>query len=185
MIVNHQLGRALALLFAFVALGGVAVGCGDSEADKGPAEDLSSGSADGDVSQEPAPIQVAFGLGSGVRVKEPTPVVIHDRAALAKIVKQLNDGPENATIPGTDFDERQLVGVFMPKQKAGTQLAITTVEQDEKEKMIKISATVVSPGKGCKVPKGEKTSYPYQIVQTRKMEGSPYLALEKTRGASC
>lgn len=184
-MVSRKLMRAVATFVAFVSLAGFAAGCGDNDVEKGPAEDLSSGSADGNISQEPVPIQIAMGLDGGVRVKEPTPVVIQDRKALASVVKKLNSKGADASVPGTEFDNRQLVAVFMPKQKAGTQLAISTVEQDEKQKMIKVSATLLSPGKGCKIPKGDKTSYPYQVVQTRKMEGSPYLELEKQSQSPC
>ena len=126
---------------------------------------------------EPPPIQVLSGIDTGVRVDEPTVIVVQSDAALKKLTKEHARGGDTDTIMGADFKTRQLVGVFVPKQEAGSQLSISSVQENKSKDQIIVKASLLSPGEGCKT-KGYPP-YPYSIVNTRKMTGEPKLVIEK------
>ncbi len=183
MFVSHKLARIAVTIFVLAAASIAATGCGDSNPSTQQSNDLIPGSADGSVTSEPPPIQLIGGAKSGVRVSEPTAIVIHDSAALKKLAAQNARGGDKSPLSATDFETRQIVGAFVPKQKAGSQLVISSVQEDTKRDLVIVKAVLLGPGKGCKV--GRAGRYPYQIVDTRKMDGKPVLELERGSQSAC
>lgn len=182
MTVNHKLVRFLATMLTLVALAVVVAGCGDDKKSGASPDELVKGSTDG-TAAEPPPIQVLSGSDTGVRVDEPTVVIVQSNADLKKLTKEHAKGGDTDEIMGADFKTRQLVGVFVPKQPAGTQLVIDSVQENKSKDLIIVKATMLAPGKGCST-KGYPP-YPYQIVNTRKMAGEPKLELEKGSQSGC
>lgn len=180
---NHKLVRVVATTLALIALACVASGCGDDETKSAAAPDeLVQGSTDG-TAAEPPPIQVLNGVDTGVRVKKPTVIVVQSASELEDLTKDHARGNDTDEIQGADFKTRQIVGVFVPKAEPGSQLSISSVQENKKKDQIIVKATLLAPGKGCDT-KGYPR-YPYQIVNTRKMSGEPTLILEKGSQSGC
>ena len=177
---------ALMLLLLTVGFAFVAVGCGgDDEPEPGTAEvkDSYGGSADGNVTPEPPPVQILNSNETGKRVSKPTAIVVQSRPDYQKLLKQhFARGTSGTEPPGTDFATRQIVAVFIPKEAPGTQFFIGAVNEDKKNKKILIEATVMTPGDGCKA-KG--AAYPVHFVETRKMSGEPKLKLDEQAQSPC
>lgn len=181
----------LAILVLFSAV--FFAGCGgDSEDSAGvtpvagsnDVPDAVGGSTDGTITNEPPPVQVLSGLETGKRVSKPTVIVVRSRSQYQSLLKQhFSNGVKKADLPGTDFKSRQVVALFVPKQKAGTQLFIDGINEDRKNKKVIVKAVLMPPGEGCDT-KGQPR-YPFHFVETRTMVGDPVLKLERQRQSGC
>lgn len=195
------------LLAAFAVTLALALsGCGDNNSDAtatGPgAPDGATGNAAGgaapeagkqrsaqdkaneakNFSKEPPPIQIQSGNDSGVKVSKPTAIVVQSTKAQRALKKRVYSAGHNAdTWVPTDFKTRQFVGVFMPKLKPGSLIAITDIS--ENGKVIQVKTTQLTKGDGCKVSKEHPN--PWQVVETRKMTGKPVVVLNVQKSSPC
>lgn len=132
---------------------------------------------------QPPPIQLKAGSVSGYRVSKPTAVVVRTQKEEDAMLDRLfSNGVKEELVVGTDFKDRQVVGVFLPKSPKGTQLSITEVYPAKSGK-IRILATKMPRGKGC--PTQGPAPRPYMIVETAKMSGQPELDLTTQRQSPC
>lgn len=131
---------------------------------------------------EPPPVQLLAGDLSGVFVSRPKVIISRTEKQWTALQKRIfSHGVEQRSAVGTDFNTRQVVGIFMPKQPPGTLTDITGIRQ-QKGKII-VYATRIRPGKGCKHP-AYKTR-PFHIVDTRQMAGKPVVVLETILSSPC
>lgn len=179
--------RAMILMLLVLAV--AAVGCGKNSSNAnstnaGPTSDRVPVPDKTRFSSEPPPVQTLGGPDTGFRVSKPTAIIVRslsEQTALYK--KHFSHGVKREQPPGTDFKTRQLVGAFVPKQKAGTELVILGVSQDNQTKKVRVEVLLMAPGAGCSskgIPR-----YPFHVVETRKMQGDPYIALKHQRQSPC
>lgn len=134
-------------------------------------------------SEEPPPIQILTGSETGYRVSEPTVIVVQSKKELAALKKKhFSNGVKRQEIaPIGVGDDRQLVALIMPQDKAGALVAINDVHEENGK--IVVGAVRLLPGKGC-TDLGPKVR-PIHWVETREMKGEPELELETQRSSPC
>lgn len=156
------------------AAGGFAVEAGK----KRSPQDAKSDAAD----PEPPPVQVLVGNETGVRVNEPTVIVVRSEKEFKALEKrQFSKGTDKQSILSTDYKNRQILGLFLPKSPKGTLLTITSVAEENGNIVVK--AVKIIPGKGCDV--GDYVARPFHIVETRKMAGTPKIELSDMKQPAC
>lgn len=163
-------------------------GTGNSgETGKTGESDGDSGSKSGDSeattqAPEPPPIQILGGNEMGIHVNEPTIIIASTRKEFNKLKKDLfSGGVEKRPVSSASFPARQIVGVFLPLQRPGVLVQITSV--DERGGKIIVGAVRLLPGKGCKT--ASRKSRPFHLVETRRMRGAPTLKLEDLNSTAC
>jgi hypothetical protein len=133
-------------------------------------------------SQEPPPVQLQTGDKSGLIVSSPKVVIINSNAEMKGVAKKLySRGVNSQTIPPVDFKTRQGVLVQLPAQPRGTLMQIQDIHSAGGK--IVVRAARILPGKGCKTA-GYRPN-PYNLVETRKMSGTPVLNLDNVRSSPC
>jgi hypothetical protein len=201
----------LALLFCVALIGGVALtGCGDDNAPKS-AEIGSTGAGGEDntqvtaskgateqatdpedsnkdtnkISEEPPPVQILTGNYTGVIVKKPTVMIVQsDKARRSMLNEIFSHGVKRQpNVAGSNFKDRQQVGLFLPKSPKGTVVVITDVHQDGDH--VVVTGVELTNGDGCK-NSGAKPR-PFHVVETRKMTstGAPVVRLSKQAASPC
>lgn len=141
------------------------------------------GSPSAEFVDEPPPIQIATGSQSGYHVDEPTVVVAQNQGQMNAIARRhFSNGVEKEDIVPVSFNQdRQLVALFMPVSAKGALVSIQGVSYNGDA--VKVSATMVLPGKGCKVS-GSRTR-PFSWVETRKLSGDVEVDVERIKSSAC
>lgn len=133
-------------------------------------------------SKEPPPVQIDSGNASGIHVKKPTVYIVQSNKELKALrKKQFSKGVPSETWASTDFGTRQFVYVVLPESQKGSLLAITDIYQDGGT--ITVKAVHLLSGKGCKAS-GSKPR-PWQVVETRKMTGTPAAKITDQASSPC
>lgn len=133
-------------------------------------------------SPEPPPIQILSGDNTGYRVDKPTVIIAKTAAEWKKMrATHFSRGVKRESLAPTDFKERQIVGLFMPKVKKGILVIITDVFEENGK--INVKATRLLPGKGCRTAGFDPR--PFHMVETRKMRGQPALKLVDQEASPC
>lgn len=187
--------RVLVALFCVMALALVATGCGDDpnapEANSNEpekqrsAEDLKN---EAENFEEPPPVQILSGIDTGVRPSGNAEVIVARSSSEMKAMlkEHFSNGVDKQPVPETDYKTRQIVGVFGSKQKVGSVLTVTDVYPDKGGKTFTVEAIMLVPPKGCKYKGATKTSVrPFNVVESRAMEGEPKLVFKKQTASAC
>lgn len=133
-------------------------------------------------SDEPPPIQISSGNESELKLDDPKAYIVQSNKELKKMrTDAFNNSKESQSWAATDFKTRQFVGVFMPKSEKGSLIAITDIYQDGDDIVIKV--TKLLNGEGCKT--GNTRPAPWQVVETRKMTGTPALKVTDQESSPC
>jgi hypothetical protein len=197
--------RLVLALVALALVGAVFAGCGS---DKSPSTETGAGAPAGatgsaaggaaveagkqvspeekaqqakNFSKEPPPVQIQAGVTSGYKTDKPKAVVLNSNQAVRAIRKKIySDGSQRQDWAGTDFATRQLMILVMPHLKNGSESAITDVYTDGK--VIKVKVVEFTPGDGCK---SHYKTNPWQVVETRKMPGTPTVVVTKQKASPC
>lgn len=158
------------------AAGGAAVEAGKQRDPEAVAEEKKN------FSKEPPPVQIQSGNVSGYKVNKPTAVIVNSlkeqKALRAKVYA--GDIPSSPWA-ATDYATRQMVGVFMPKSPKGSLIAVSDIFQNGQ--VIKIKTVQLLRGEGCKAS-GSRPN-PWQVVETRKMSGTPVVQLVTQKSSPC
>lgn len=134
----------------------------------------SSGGAAGSAPEtafkpEPTPIQLLTDGTSGVIVAKPTVRIAKSQGQLDALVKVQASATDSRPNVSANFnEERQVMALFMPKSKRGTQVTVTAVSSNGSK--TRVSALLLVPKKGCKA-KGPDNPRPTAWVETRRLPG--------------
>lgn len=191
--------RTLLLALAAICLlmsAFVVVGCGDdpnapdansNEPEKQRSEDDVKTEAEN--FNQPPPVQMLSGNETGVRGPGDATVLVarSPKEMKALLKRHFSRGTQKQPISETDYKTRQIVGVFVTKQKVGSTVTITDVYPNKDSDNFTVNAVLLVPPKDCKVPEGSKftTVRPVNVVETALMKGEPKLVLKKQEISGC
>ena len=200
-----KISRAITLIAAIALLAFVVAGCGDdndgSETGAGAPAGATGSEAGGaaveagkqrdpkaveqerkEFSQEPPPVQLQTGDRSGYSVKKPTVVIAQSNKELNSLTKKIySDGVDKQDVPPVDFRTRQAVLVQMQDLPRGSLMQIQDVHTENGTMVVRVAQ--LKPGKGCKRPNYKPN--PFNLVETRKMEGAAKVEVEKIQNSPC
>lgn len=176
---------ALAILLVAIIASVALTGCGskDKKSSTAAATAAAANGATIATGPQPPPIQVSTGNQTGVHVSKPTVYLIHSQRDYTALLARHNkaSGVSSASLPSTNFKQRQIVGVFAPKNVPGTTLYVDSVQPTGGK--IVVDAVLLKPGAGCHIE--GKTARPYAIVDTGRMKGDATLKLTRQRQSPC
>jgi hypothetical protein len=132
-------------------------------------------------SKEPPPVQILVGNTTGYHVNKPTVIVAKTAKEFSAMKKMhFSHGVKKEPTAPVDLKTRQVVGLFMPKNRPGTEAVVTDVH--EEGDTIVVSGIKLLPGENCKYS-GPKTR-PFHFVETRKMKATKIRVKVETQKSS-
>lgn len=167
--------------------GAINEGQGSNDADTNikPADPNDANKDTNAISSEPPPVEILTGDDTGIQVEAPTVIIARTSAESKALLKRhFSHGVKvDRNMAGTNFKDRQIVGVFLPRSARGTLAIITDVHQEGDHAVV--TAVRLTKGKGCKAA-GPRPR-PFHIVETRKMDFSakPVVKIDVQEGTPC
>lgn len=130
---------------------------------------------------EPPPVFLLSGAFSGWDVDEPTAQIVRSKKELNEVKKKLKDKTvDTSTLAPVDYKTRQVIVVQFPKEKGGTLMQVSSVNEEDGKVVVR--TVLLPPGKGC--PTG-KAGNPFHVVETRAMKGDAKIEVETVKGSPC